>query len=216
MKDALKYAVLSEKAYSDNIEFPGYKSHFISVGTTQLYVLISEEEQIVVFRGTEGKLQDIVTDLKVRKNAGIHRGFLHAYELVACSFYKYLDCNKKITFTGHSLGGALAILACAFHSGNSSAITFGAPRVFGMMKAKQYKNKKILRVENAGDPVPFVPLWCWGYRHIGDSSYLTVNIQNAFNPAPFTPFMNMFFSSIRQKATAHSIKTYIDKLKRIV
>lgn len=216
IESASKYAELSEKAYRDNIEFPGYETHFISSGTTQCYILLSAQEQIVVFRGTEGKLQDILTDLKTRKKNGIHRGFHEAYKLVVGKIYERIDSRKKVTFTGHSLGGALAILSCAFHgSSESRAVTFGAPRVFGINKAKQYKNCKTFRFENAGDPVPFVPFYHWGYRHIGDYSYLNVDLQSVLNPPPFTPFMDMFFSSITQKTNAHSIKTYKEKLQRI-
>lgn len=216
MNKLLKYASLSLEAYKNNIEFSGYESHFISKSSTQCYVLISDDEQIVIFRGTEKNIEDLATDLKVRKQDGIHRGFLAAYSSVIGDIYEILDSQKKITFTGHSLGGALAILACCLHGeSESQAITFGAPRVFDGSKARHHSKKNIYRIENAGDPVPFMPLYSWGYRHVGDYGYINENLQIVDNPAPFSPFLDMFFSSLSQKANAHSILTYKEKLQRI-
>lgn len=216
MINSVKYAELSELSYKNNLQFPGYKTHFVSNGSTQCYVLLSDLEQIVVFRGTEKNISDISTDLKLRKQDGIHRGFLAAYSSVIEGIYKLVDPKKKITFTGHSLGGALAILSSCLHGeSESKAVAFGAPRVFGLSKARHYSKEKIFRYENAGDPVPYMPLYSWGYRHIGDCGYINENLQVVLNPAPFTPFMNMFFCSLSQKANSHSIVTYKEKLQRI-
>ena len=216
MINSVKYAELSEQAYKNNLQFPGYETHFISSGSTQCYILLSENEQIVAFRGTEKNLEDLITDLKVKKQDGIHRGFLAAYSSVIGQIYELIDSRKPVTFTGHSLGGALAILSSCLHGeSESKAITFGAPRVFGISKSMHYSKQKIFRYENAGDPIPYIPLYAWGYRHIGDCLYINANLQLIINPAPFTPFLEMFFASISQKAISHSIVTYKEKLQRI-
>lgn len=215
LPNASLYAELSELAYSDALQTPGYKSHFLSVGSTQCHVLISESDQIVVFRGTEKKLEDLITDLRVKQLGGIHKGFLKAYQQIISSVYNLIDSRRKITFTGHSLGGALAILACCMHGhSDARAITFGAPRVFDRAMARHFKQKKIVRYENAGDPVPFVPFYYWGYRHIGDCYYITEDLNYQINPNPIESFLDMFFSSIEQKKNSHSIKTYKEKIQR--
>lgn len=101
---------------------------------------------------------------------------------------------------GHSLGGALAVVATwALESRyNAACYTYGAPRVGNSEFAERFKTP-IYRVVNGADPVPFIPpsnrfiqplklvlRWLplrldWavkflikrqGYRHFGDMRYL--------------------------------------------
>ena len=60
--------------------------------------------------------------------------------------------------TGHSLGGALAVVATWYISSKQLAAcyTFGAPRVGDAGLLGWYKTP-IYRIVNAADPVPFVP-----------------------------------------------------------
>lgn len=80
--------------------------------------------------------------------------------------------SKRVVFTGHSLGGAVALVLAALHAANGRprcrVVVFGAPRVsfilnsiFGglvrrALEAVEYR-------EN-GDPVPDVPTG-WLFRH---------------------------------------------------
>ena len=43
-------------------------------------------------------------------NAKVNKYFLAAFDLVLPALERYLEADKKIIFTGHSLGGALASL----------------------------------------------------------------------------------------------------------
>ena len=210
----LRYAVLSKQAYGDKIDIAGYTSHFISMGSTQVHVLISDEETLVVFRGTEKNLEDILVDLNIKKEDGTHKGFNQAYLSVHAELKKLVDKDKPAKFIGHSLGGALAIKAGTFHIGSDKQIiTFGAPRVFTKKYAKFYESCEIThRFENKCDPVPYLPPYSFGFRHVGKTLYLA-DKSLKMDPWSFGPFLAMYSASLQTKAKAHSIDSYIDKLR---
>ncbi|WCJ27170.1 Phospholipase A1-II 1 [Euphorbia peplus] len=97
---------------------------------------------------------------------------------------KYKDEEVSITVTGHSLGGAMAILNAVDIAANGhnktvghqaektfpvTAIVFGSPRVGNKAFKKMFhelKDVHILRIENVHDPVPKLPLI--GYVHVGE------------------------------------------------
>ncbi|MCM8533724.1 MAG: lipase family protein [Lentisphaeraceae bacterium] len=221
------YAELAQKAYDDEIQIKGFKSTFISRGGTQLHILQSDAKQLVIFRGTEKDApEDILTDLKAIKettgSGGIHAGFNSAFKDVLDPLYEEFSVYKDTTFIGHSLGGALALIAGLSLARELSAsrqiITFGCPHVYDKNFVNLNKNEflkdklTIRRFENAYDPVPFVAPYMCGWRHIGEYYYLKNN-KAIYNPYWFTPAYDQFSSSIKMKKKAHSIQTYIDNLK---
>lgn len=127
-----------------------YRSFDIEDPSTNTQVALVEMQDVlyVAFRGTENKA-DVKSDVKIGMrtvswlptDAKAHRGFLKAYESVRDQVTRRireaLDTNrgvKKLVFTGHSLGGALATLAAAdwvVHGANvpTDVYTFGAPQV---------------------------------------------------------------------------------------
>ena len=125
------------------------------------------EEGIAVlsFRGTESKV-DWKTNLNAFKEivdgVPIHTGFLEAFRLVKTEIRADLDgLSSKgyaLYLTGHSLGGALAIIATKEIARDSvgACYTFGSPRVAGYGFAQKVKTP-IYRVVNARDIVPRVP-----------------------------------------------------------
>lgn len=70
--------------------------------------------------------------------------------------------------TGHSLGGALALLA-AWHLQRQfiplhEVVTFGAPMVGNAVAAQAFQREfpgKIFRYVNIDDPVPLLPMVSW-------------------------------------------------------
>lgn len=180
-------------------------------GGTQAFLVIRESDRMAVlaFRGTEKNFDDIKTDLNarfyVRDGVKVHDGFQRAFALVETTVRKAvadLPADYKLYITGHSLGGALALVATrALNSDNVAACyTFGSPRV-GNIDFDAVIKVPIYRVVNAADVVPRVPpTWTLdlaifvagilpipyvrsalirflqsfrGYRHHGDMRFLT-------------------------------------------
>ncbi|MFC1672750.1 lipase family protein [Pseudomonadota bacterium] len=120
---------------------------------------------ILAFRGTEMNARDIHTDLKAQMvvlegEEKVHKGFLQAFRHVETAIKADLDAHPGIPvyITGHSLGGALAILGTRLLAAESqgACYTFGGPRV-GTPQLDDEIKTPIYRVVNAADLVPRVP-----------------------------------------------------------
>jgi len=157
-----------------------------AVGGTEAFLAEAPQFYALSFRGTTDK-RDARTDFsigveKVRiagfgEDVVVHRGFYEAFQLISDGIRIALNATDKakpIYITGHSLGGALALVASAALAGAdhlggriAAVYTFGAPRVGGRgferaVKAPHY------RIVNEGDVVPLIPpSWIFGYRHTG-------------------------------------------------
>lgn len=147
---------------------------------------------VISFRGTQ-EAQDWMTNFNfdkdpVRKRSQdhpnlvghVHRGFNQAFLSVERQIRNHLTglSDVPLYITGHSLGGALAILATWYLSAGSLAAcyTFGSPKV-GDEGLTNHFRTPIYRIVNGADPVPFVPLKRLsrqGYRHYGFQRYLTI------------------------------------------
>jgi hypothetical protein len=136
----------------------------------------------VTFAGSDpGKIQDWVTDFDAMPSAtGLHAGFEKTVQTVWLEIETAIK-NREATeqalfFTGHSLGGALAILAAA-HAATEFGIqptvvyTYGSPRNGGTEFFNDYTpllGDSTFRLINGTDIVPTVPpSLSGGYRHVG-------------------------------------------------
>ena len=143
----------------------------------------TETEVIVAFRGTlpitdsswealRESLKDWVYDAEANLQPGrlfsgyVHAGFARELKDLGANVYKadgFRDKNKKVIYTGHSKGGALASISAIYHYVNG----FGAPAVYTFASAKPgdsdfakcYNNliAEHYRFENYDDIVPFLP-----------------------------------------------------------
>ena len=121
---------------------------------------------VLAFRGTEKKLKDWKTDLRVElkavegKRGRIHSGFQEAYSAVSGIIQGTIEKHDDapLFITGHSLGGALAVVATRFLRADNLAAcyTFGSPRVGDRELSRVFKTP-IYRVVNASDAVPRFP-----------------------------------------------------------
>ncbi|WP_020567558.1 lipase family protein [Neolewinella persica] len=152
---------------------------------TQSFVVAKDNHIVVCFRGT-GSGQDWIVDAKLLKTSSIdgkgrvHRGFKSAldsvWDRIAMTLSTF-DDNKKVYFTGHSLGAALAQLA-AYRQAISGPNKVGGVYVYGSPRVgnRDYKaaydgllqDKTFLHINNT-DLVPQVPPRILGYRHLGDT-----------------------------------------------
>ncbi len=103
------------------------------------YVATGDGFAIVTFRGTEpDQSSDIFDDARFAlvpwdtSGASVHLGFLGALDRVWPRLAPQLEAlapARRIWFTGHSLGAALATLAAARFDRTAGVCTFGSPRV---------------------------------------------------------------------------------------
>ncbi len=153
---------------------------------------------VVAFKGSTSP-EDFIQDARVEHlpypvashGAWVHAGFGEDARSIAEPLLSTLASWRRkhgkqggIWFTGHSLGGALAILAAAMARGWNLPVagvcTFGQPRVGNRVFAAWFQRNtggwslgsRTWRFVHAADPVPWLPPWLMGYRHAGNEYFL--------------------------------------------
>ena len=151
----------------------------------------------VAFAGSDPlKFNDWVTDFTVMPTPdALHSGFKAAVEFVwpriEPAIIDPANAGKPVFFTGHSLGGALAILAAA-RAPNSrpiGAYTFGSPRNGGEAFFNDYTPRlgnSTFRFVHGTDIVPTVPPTILDrYHHVGQAVHCpTDGLFNGVVPKP--------------------------------
>lgn len=206
----------------------------------------SDRMLILAFRGTEkDDPYDVIADLNARfftdeRGAKIHTGFYNAYKVVERDVSATVESLKgyALYVTGHSLGGALALIATrALNSDNLAACyTFGSPKVGDEEFGSDIK-PPIYRVVNAYDPVPITPptgavelLYLLssgklrefaknfrGYKHHGDMRFLTL-CDDGFNGLKLISHSNEIWRIVglwkhkKESIKYHAIVAYCEKL----
>lgn len=165
---------------------------------------------ILAFRGTQtNSIEDIKVDAKVGlklapQGGRVHPGFFEAFASVQEDIQAALNNHSDSPFyiTGHSLGGALALVATRYltHPKSAATYTYGGPRVADEVFFADFKIP-VYRVVNGADIVARLPLGEWftlalalirliplngtfliaewlrnlieGYTHTGSSIYLS-------------------------------------------
>jgi len=124
--------------------------------------------QIISVRGTsniENAMVDISLKLMVDKNTGVrlHEGFSFAAKQVYAELKPRLNSDYKINVTGHSMGGAVALILAmyldAYQFDIEQVITFGQPKVTNISGANKIQHINVIRVVTPFDLVPLVPLF---------------------------------------------------------
>ncbi len=161
---------------------------------------VSDKIAVLAFRGTQAQgltletFFDVFTDLYavMRIDANgvkTHRGFQQAFQRVEREVLVQAQnlSGYGLYITGHSLGGALALIATnAINTKNLTACyTFGSPKV-GNEEFDDKIKSPIYRIVNAYDVVPFLP---------------------------FTPIMSPLFGLISQKVKNDKVKVLIENFK---
>jgi len=134
------------------------------------YVVLTDnanKTHFVAVRGTcnsHNAMQDIdfFKDKSKRLGIKIHSGFHTTSEGIADDLLTRLDKGYKVYVTGHSLGGASALVVSWYldHANFDVAecITFGQPKVTDSHGIRKMRDKiKLTRVVNETDVVPLVP-----------------------------------------------------------
>ncbi|QQR97287.1 MAG: lipase family protein [Sphingobacteriales bacterium] len=174
--------------------------------STNLIVMSNHNTIIIIFRGSETKggfkntKRDwLRTDAKCKmykvdtfNNSYVHKGFWNSYtsieDTLVKTLYLHQHESKKIFITGHSLGGALSVLAAAnLYQHNIKPFgvyLFANPRVGTTYFADFYNTLNIptFRYVNENDLVPMLPPTnafrriycpepkndCGKYQHVGN------------------------------------------------
>lgn len=225
-------------------------AHTFNTDGTQGFLAKRSSDSLLVlaFRGTEkDDPRDVITDLNARfytdeSGTKIHEGFHRAFKRVEQDVRKAVAsvAGHALYVTGHSLGGALGLMATrALNSDELAACyTFGSPKVGNAEFANEIK-PPIYRVVNAYDPVPIassnevvdfllqtVPsrkFRSWvdrqfrGYVHHGDMRYLTPcgtdfgGLQLLLNYGELRRIFSVWMHR-RESVKDHAIDAYCDKL----
>jgi triacylglycerol lipase len=169
----------------------GLDAKLISVGNTQCYVGTNKEHIVVAFRGTESPttidglkdwlLNDAVNLLiqptgplaadfvAAAVGARWHMGFITAIHAVWEPVFTMVNAevekeDRHVWVTGHSLGGALALLGGWLLNRKALSVhqiyTYGAPMVGNDAVAKAIDREfagKVFRYVNTEDPIPKLP-----------------------------------------------------------
>ncbi|WP_206108158.1 lipase family protein [Paludisphaera soli] len=190
--EACSLAYLAEpqaaQGFRENL---GLEARLIAADNTQVYVAQSPEVVLVAFRGSEcptsldGFKDWLLTNannylilpegrigtdfVAAGVGARFHRGFMGALDEIWTPLYAAVDeelrrAERPLWVTGHSLGGALALLAAWRFERNfltvDEVVTFGAPMIGNEAAAAAFEKqfaKKISRYVNLEDPVPLLP-----------------------------------------------------------
>jgi len=234
VKQAAEFARYSDWAYLIETEFrvklpqkDGWSVKLISVteagGDTQVYALRKDGRLVVAFRGTEPKVPaDAVTDFRIPlvvpgwlakdSPVRVHSGFAQALEPVwtaleaEWSAAEGREAAQRVEFCGHSLGGALAVLAATRFLTKATenrarfggVFTIGQPRV-GNAAFAEWAGKLIggryARAVNNRDVVPRVPPSATpgtlgDYRHFGTVHYFDASGVLSIDPGWFYRFLD--------------------------
>jgi len=169
----------------------GMSARLISVDNTQAYLAGDDGSLVVAFRGSqcptdldgckdwlltnannlliipEGRIGTDFASAGV--GARFHRGFMEALAeiwdpLVTAVQQAWDQSERPLWVTGHSLGGAIALLAAWRFQRQfipvHEIVTFGAPMIGNAVAAQAYEREfpnRIFRYVDIEDPVPLLP-----------------------------------------------------------
>ncbi len=152
---------------------------------THVRITRTETEMVIAFRGTND-VRNWLTDLDcawvLEDRCRVHRGFAWALDSVESQINAEVFSpqreGRRIWLTGHSLGGALAMLYAwrFFNSFGETPFrgiyTFGQPRVGNAAFRDSYNlspelSQSTFRIVHADDVVPRIPWLLGSYRHAG-------------------------------------------------
>jgi predicted lipase len=253
-RTAMLMAKLAHRAYdsfdADDISFKTFNDDLLARGFTNCKGLIDRDAGtagfvvegsdliVIVFRGTTDRL-DWITNVNARFVAlqggtRVHTGFFQAYWPIRDIMFDFVkraiqDKPRPIYITGHSLGGALALMATAELANDEDATirdciaacyTFGCPRA-GDSSFDIFVKAPLYRITNGVDLVPAIPPAILGYRHVGDTRYFgKVGVAPLRqSPNPFQKVWRTIWGLVAvlktgkfQNISDHGVNTYMEKL----
>lgn len=126
----------------------------------------ASRSQVIAVRGTsnaENAMVDVAFRLLPDEKTGIrlHNGFAYAARQIYEELTPLLKKGYRIRSTGHSLGGAVALILSMYLDVDGyevgRIVTFGQPKVTNLPGANRYQHLDLLRVVTPTDLVPLLP-----------------------------------------------------------
>lgn len=190
------------------------------------FILESQQELIIAFRGTSSKtnwISDAIASQKpfkyIQETCLTHRGFTDIYSSARDSIIAKLSklpTDKTLFITGHSLGGALATLCAVDIAANTKftspyIFTYGSPRVGDPVFARTFPKyvKNSYRIANLFDVVTHAPPFIYKlprrektyyYSHVPTVNSL--HFQNGSVPA--NHLVGSYFDELSKKNPAYA------------
>ena len=209
----------SMKAYNDKNK-DSIKVENKVTGATA-FVVKRKSIDVIVFRGTQKKANDILTDMLVVPVPYVgrlcHGGFVAQHASIWGKIKKHLDPKKRTLITGHSLGGALAELSAAKLNGkhdNINLITFGKPNVFFKGFKRPMKLDTQISCVQGSDMVARVPRLCYGPSKSQDMLYFSNTGGTFINPEK--SFRIADRGGLKDRVTDHFMDGYKNSLTRFL
>lgn len=174
-REIYEYARFAKAAYLESPELEGEFGDSVLVlrelASSRVQIALIEDRgvQWITIRGTANP-KNVVVDGRIkvvrepRLGAYFHGGFLRASQEAHDAIRSELDPEREVRITGHSLGGAVALILAALLSEDPAGydlgrtVTFGQPMVTDANGVKVLRNIQLLRVVNRLDPVAILPL----------------------------------------------------------
>ncbi|TDY00567.1 lipase (class 3) [Thiohalophilus thiocyanatoxydans] len=182
-QDAIDFELVKDYARFSNAAYLG-KSRIDEIGQSSDYSLThygdipklsvayylltndKDKTQVIAVRGTsnvENTMLDMDLKLVTDAHAGVrlHRGFSLAAERIYREVKPNLKPDYALSTTGHSLGGAVALILAMYLDLDqfdvTRVVTFGQPKVTNIAGAEKFSHLNILRVVTPRDMVPLLP-----------------------------------------------------------
>jgi len=225
-------ALLADATYLDGLEFKAMMDETNSTLVHQAvltdsqvsYFLVNHKGvQTIAVRGT-ANLQNAMVDIDLalqpdaKLHITLHQGFAAAARAIYQDIKPYLDPTLPVQTTGHSLGGAIAVILSMYLTQDdyqvAQVVTFGQPKVTNVTGARQFSALPLTRLVTAKDIVPLVPpispLQIQDmdiYWHMGEEIILLDNHQySETNGIKSMLRATKFTSSVPDEANLHAHK----------
>ena len=239
------YADLAANVYKSREKIDKAYSKDFKVYTNEIneirYIVLTDDStksHYVSIRGTANShnaMQDInfFKDKSKRLGINLHTGFHRTAEIIADDLLSRLEEDYKVCVTGHSLGGAVAVIVtwyldhADFNIGE--CVTFGQPKVTDSHGIRTMRDKiKHTRVVNETDVVALVPptgTHRHRYAHSGkliklldDGKFCNLQEPDSLNFGVnsfwlFAARESFSFYEIGKELPDHYMTNYIDNMK---
>ena len=195
----------------------------------------SKKEYIISIRGTDNTKNALLDADFIKENdpnlkIKLHSGFSESAHKVFSEIFSEVPNNYSVLVTGHSLGGAEAVIVgMHLHYEGfpiKTVTTFGQPKVTDEAGAMKYsKLIPLTRIVNHNDIVPLTPptelIYLLNpYKHFGRQVYLMDGEYITYDPhnVPDNNTVNSFWKNIKNEPlldelSDHRMKNYLANIK---